>query len=232
MIDSYITYFQREPIASLPVFLNLVPLFLIFQRKAFVENTFLILTIYLVFKLCIDFTMFDFASNKKSTILLYNINIPIRYALMAWLYFLKIESITTRRTILLTIPLFIIFSIWEIDKENPFISNVNTHKLVFFSSTIESLLVILWILLYFQEAIRNLKIPNLLTYPFFWVCFGLLLYYSSLLFIAPVMHYDAKWDDYINIGLLFYLPYIFESICLILISVGVYHYRLEIDAKH
>ncbi|WP_215237391.1 hypothetical protein [Dyadobacter helix] len=92
--------------------------------------------------------------------------------------------------------------------------------------------MIFWILVYFRELILSLKINNLLAYPFFWVCSGLLLYYSSFVFIAPIFHYTFRWDNFVDIGFMEYIPNIFEIISMLFIAIGVYYHSINNYAKH
>lgn len=231
MLESYFSYIIRQPVISAPVFLNLLPILLIWRKRAYNEKLLLILFVYLILKLGVDLVMFDLASHRKNNVIYYNVSIPVRYVLTSWMYYYEFDSKSQRRWLLASWPLFIGFSIWDTIHTNPSISDVHNHNVVLYSATIESLLMLFWILLYFYNTIRALKIPNLLTYPFFWICSGLLLFYSSLLFIAPVMHYAAKWDQWMDIGTLDYLPYVFESVSLILFSVGIAQYRNNSYAK-
>ncbi|WP_439558835.1 hypothetical protein [Dyadobacter sp.] len=221
MLEIYISYFKRQPLASIPVFLTLLPILLIWQRKAYRDNTFLILGIYLIVKFMIDFLMFDWASHKRNTVMLYNFNVPIRYFLSSLLFYKEMETRRFKQWVLLSIPLFTAFSVWDTLRTNPWLSDMHNHRMVLYSTTVESLLMLFWVLLYFYKTIRALKIPNLLIYPFFWVCSGLLIYYSSFLFIAPVLHYSSKWEEWLEIGFFTYVPYMFESVSIILFSIGI-----------
>lgn len=227
MLESYFSYAWRQPLPTLPVFLTLVPIFLIFYKQGYREKTILVLLIYLIVKFLIDFIMFDWAAQKKNTVVLYNINVPVRYLLISWMYYFQMQLRPYRLAVLLTMPLFLAFSIWDMFHTNPAGHSLYNHKMVLYSTTVESLLMIFWVLLYFYDTIRTLKIPNLLTYPFFWICSGLLIYYSSFLFIAPVLHYSSKWKDWLDIGFLPYMPYIFESVSIVLFSIGIYQYSPE-----
>ena len=224
MFEIYISYFKRQPLASIPVFLTILPIYFICSRRAYKKKEFLILLIYLLIKLTVDFVMFDWASRKVNSVILYNLIVPIRYLLISWIYYLKLETRSSKISVLWSIPFFIIFSIWDIIHTNPQLGDMHNHGMVLYSTTVESLLILFWILLYFYQLIRSLKIPNLLTYPFFWICSGLLLYYSSFLFIAPVLHYSSKWEHWLEIGFLYEVPYIFETVSLILFSIGVYQF--------
>ena len=231
MVEIYISYIIRQPVVSAPVFLTLLPIFLIWRRKAYHDQVFLVLFGYLILKFGIDFAMFDWASQKKNTVLLYNLNIPLRYVLTSWMFYYKLDFKVQRTWLIISWPAFVIFSLWDIVRTNPSMWDLHNHNMVLYSTTIESLLMLFWILIYFYNTIRTLRIPNLLTYPFFWICSGLLIYYSSFLFIAPVLHYASKWEQYMDIGFLYYVPYIFESVSLILFSIGISQFPNRSYAK-
>nr|WP_295929985.1 hypothetical protein [uncultured Dyadobacter sp.] len=231
MLEIYFSYIKRQPVVSAPVFLTLLPIFLIWRKKAYHDQVFLVLLIYLILKFGVDFVMFDWASRKKNTVLLYNLSIPVRYVLTSWMYYYKLDFKIQKIWLIISLPVFVGFSVWDIIQTNPTMWDLHNHSMVLYSTTVESLLMLFWILLYFYNTIRTLKIPNLLNYPFFWICSGLLLYYSSFLFIAPVLHYASKWEQWMEIGFLYYIPYVFESVSIILFSIGISQYSDRSYAK-
>lgn len=231
MLEIYFSYIKRQPVVSAPVFLTLLPVFLIWRKKAYQDQVFLVLLVYLILKFGVDFVMFDWASRKKNTVLLYNLSIPVRYVLTSWMYYYKLDFKIQKIWLIISLPVFVVFSIWDIIQTNPSMWDLHNHSMVLYSTTVESLLMLFWILLYFYNTIRTLKIPNLLNYPFFWICSGLLLYYSSFLFIAPVLHYASKWEQWMEIGFLYYIPYVFESVSIILFSIGISQYSDRSYAK-
>lgn len=231
MLEIYFSYIKRQPVVSAPVFLTLLPIFLIWRKKAYHDQVFLVLLIYLILKFGVDFVMFDWASRKKNTVLLYNLSIPVRYVLTSWMYYYKLDFKIQKIWLIISLPVFVGFSVWDIIQTNPSMWDLHNHNMVLYSTTVESLLMLFWIMLYFYNTIRTLKIPNLLNYPFFWICSGLLLYYSSFLFIAPVLHYASKWEQWMEIGFLYYIPYVFESVSIILFSIGISQYSDRSYAK-
>jgi hypothetical protein len=231
MPEIYISYFTRQPLASIPVFLTALPIALVLYKRAFLDKAFLIFLIYLIAKFLIDLTMFEWASRHKNTMILYNLNVPVRYALSAWIFAEKMEIRKQQFWIYFSIPAFVLFAAWDLHRVNPSMTDLHNHKMVLFSTTVESLLMLFWILLYFYNTIRALKIPNLLNYPFFWMCSGLLIYYSSFLFIAPVLHYATQWDQWLEIGFLSYVPYLFEIVSILLFSIGIFQFPQRAHAK-
>jgi len=231
MIEIYISYFSNQPIVCLAVFITLVPLVLIVCRRAYVDPTFLLLFIYLFIKFGVDLLMLHYASQRKNNIIYYNIGIPIFYSVLSVMFYKKLTFNNFRKWIPLTIIAFVIFSLWDILNSNPDLTRLHDHRAVFFSKTLECLLMITWILLYFYEIIKTLKIPNLLTFPFFWICSGLLLNYSSAIFISPVLYYTDTWIDRLDIGFLYDVPLIFEIICSISFCIGIWVFSAKYYAQ-
>ena len=221
MGDIYLSYFHKQPIVCFSIIITLIPLILIIYKSAYIDSAFLLLLIYLIIKLVIDNLMLYYAAIKVNTVFYFNINVLVRYIFLSGMFFCKLETSLYRKSVLYSMGIFTVFCICDLLYINPDLKNLHNHKALLYSTTLECLLMIFWILLYFYETIRSLKISNLLLFPFFWVCSGLLLYYSSFVFIAPVLHNAFKWNHRLDIGFLLYVPYIFEIVSMILFSIGI-----------
>lgn len=231
MFEGYLSYCQRQPIASISVFITIIPIVLICYIRAYADRTFLLLFVYLLFKLCIDLIMFHYATVRINNIVYYNISVPIRYGFLSSLFYYQINNEKYKTGILVSIVLLSAFFIWDFLHINPELSDLHNHRMVLYATTLECLLILLWILLYFYETVQALKIPDLPAFPFFWICSGLLLYYSSYLFIAPFLSHIEQWNSDLDIGFLYYIPYIFESISMILFSVGTWKFSVRYYAR-
>lgn len=222
MLERYLFYVQYDKLSSFAVIITLLPLTLIVCKKAYIDPSIRLLLFYLICKLIIDLWMFHCAANRMNNMLLVNITVIFRYVFLSGMFYYKFERQSIKKFIVPVIVVFTFFTIGDIWYCNPDIYNLHDHRVVLYSMTVESLLMIFWTLLYFYELIRSLKIPSLLTFPFFWVCSGILLNYSSLIFIAPALHYALKWDQWLDVGFLDQIPYIFEIVIAILFSVGIW----------
>jgi hypothetical protein len=225
MLDKYLLFLYNQPLACLAVFITFLPIVLFLIKKAYSEKALRLLFIYLIIKLLIDISMFHLASNTVNNLMLYNINIPLRYLLLSGMFYYYFESKRAKKWILTSSTLFLIIVCWDILQANPSLTDMRNHSLVYYSDTLESLLMILWILLYFYEMLYSLKAANLLTFTFFWVSSGLLLFYSSLVFITPVLHYANQWENRLQLGFLEKMPYLFETISMICISIGIWFFK-------
>jgi hypothetical protein len=231
MLEKYLSYFQYDLLSGSSVVVTILPLILIIYRRAYVDPSFKLLLFFLITKLAVDLLMFHFATQRTNNLFLFNIFIIIRFALFSGMFYYKFESARVRGFIFPVTLIFSIITILDIWYCNDNLMNLHLHRIVKYSLTIESLLMIFLTLLYFYEVIKSLKIPNLLSFPFFWVCSGLLLYYSSLIFIAPALHYSAQWVKLMDIGLLERIPDLFEIISVLLFSTGIWFFSARYYAR-
>ncbi len=221
MLEKYISYFPYDRLASFSIILTLLPLILIAKRRAYIDPSLRLLMGFLLFKFIMDLFMFHYAAFRINNLVFANALVVARYCLLSSMFYFKFESRSFKRYIFPSVLLFIAFTLWDIFHTNPSIIDLHQHRVVMYAMTVEALLMIFWTLLYFFEVIRSLKIPSLLTFPFFWICSGLLLYYSTLIFIAPTFYYFFRWNKLLDIGFLDRIPYIFEIVSVILFSIGI-----------
>lgn len=224
MIEAYVSFFQKQPIICIPVFITIIPILLSWYRKSYLDRAFLFLLIYLITKFAIDLAMFHFASFTRSNVVFYNASVPIYNAFLSAIFYYKFETTRYKRWVIWSLVLFTIFAAWDMVHSNRGVPDLNDQRVALYSGTIQSLLILFWVLLYLYETIQLLRIPNLLTFPFFWVCSGFLLYYSSLVFIASTLHYVVNWGNNLELGVVYFIPYIFETICTIFISIGIWNF--------
>ncbi len=223
-MNNYTQFFLRQPLSSLSVFITLLPIAIIWYRRAYSNKALRVLFYYLIVKLAIDMVMLHYAAYNLNNLLFYNINIPIRYILLSSMLYHYFDSKRYKQLLLFSAIFFVLFSIWDIVSANKDLTDTYNHTIIRYSATIESVLMIFWLLAFYYEAIQSLKIDNLLAFPFFWICGGLLLFYSSFVFIAPLMHYNARRIGPLDLGFLLYVPYLFEIISIVLIAVGIMYY--------
>jgi hypothetical protein len=231
MLEIYTAYGLRNPILCIAVFITIVPIIFLIRKRAYSDPSFRLLFFYLSFKLMIDLLMFRSACLQENNLILYNLSIPVFYIMLSGMFYYKLNSEKYKTVLIACMVGFSAFTLWDVMNSNPEISDFHNHRAVLFAKTVEGVLIIAIILLYFYEIIKSLQIPNLLSFPFFWICSGLLLYYSSFIFIAPVLHYVATWNNPIDLGITQIIPTIFEIICALFFSIGINHYSANRHAK-
>ncbi|WP_373511548.1 hypothetical protein, partial [Persicitalea sp.] len=169
------------------------------------------------------------AAHRANNILLLNRFVPFRFILFSGLFYYNFRSLAIKRVMFYTLIAFIPFALLDIYASNRNLSDLHNHLVGRYSQVVESALIILWVLLYFYEIIDTLKVSNILTYPFFWVCAGLLIFYSGNIFYFPFWYYTNKWENNLRLGWIEDIPYIVELISLFLFSVGIWQNRSHHD---
>jgi hypothetical protein len=220
-MNSYLDFFYRHPLSSLAVFITLLPLGLALQRKASIDQPIRVLVAYLIIKLVIDLAMLHYVVLSRNNLIFYNLSIPIRYVLLSTVLFYYFQSKLLRTFLLASIPLFVLFSVWDMLSTNPDLSDTYNHQLVRYAATVESILMIVWLLAFFYQVTQPARKTDLPALPSFWISSGLLVYFSTYIFIAPLLHYVAQRESTVDLGVLYTAPYFFEIISMVLISLGI-----------
>ena len=226
---AFFTYIERYPLASSTVLFILVPLGMAGLRYPQLNGAFRLLFVFLLLDLAVGLWMMYLAAQRTNNILLLNLFVPFRYALFSGMFYYNFRSATVRRIIFYSIIAFGPFALLDIYASNRNLSDLHNHLVGRYSQVVESLLLILWVLLYFYEIIKSLEVSNILAYPFFWVCAGLLIFYSGNIFYFPFWYYTNTWGNNLQVGFVDDIPFIVELISLSLFSIGIWLTRSHHD---
>lgn len=224
---AYLRFIQNYTLASFAVFFIALPLFLSIFRYAHLNKAFRLLFIFLCLDLFVGLWMFHLAAHRINNIVILNIFVPFRYILYSGMFYHNIKSEKYKRIILPTLIVFGPFAILDIYASNNDLTDMHNHLVGKYSQVVESALIILWVLLYFYELIKSLDIANIISYPFFWICAGLLIFYSGNIFYFPFWHYMNKWENDLQLGFMEEIPYVVEIISLFMFSIGIWLTRSQ-----
>lgn len=189
------------------------------RRRLAVSYRFLL--VYLIGKFFIDVVMLYYASSGENNIWLYNSLLPLRYILLSQVFAHFFESKKIRRWINFSIPFFLVFSLFDVYFSNISSSSMDDHLSVRYGGIVECLLMLLWILLYFYELFKSLRIANLLKSPPFLIAVAWLLFYASLVFFSPLFYYTHRVGSTLRLGFLEYIPDFMDVVVVVIISVAV-----------
>lgn len=224
---AYFTYFERYPLASFAVLFILLPLSLAVYRYAWLDRSFRLLFYFLCLDLAIGLGMVHLAAHRTNNLLLLNAFVPLRYLLFSGMFYYKFRSTRCRKWILYSMLAFVPFALLDVIASNPALGDLHNHRVGRYSQVVESLLIILWALLYFYEITQTLKVKNIISYPFFWVCAGLLIFYSGNIFYFPFWYYMYVWEDDLKLGFVEEVPNLVEIVSLLLFSIGIWQTRKD-----
>lgn len=226
---AYLSFFERHTLASLAVFLTVVPVLIGLTRLSYFDRAFQLFLAFLLLNLVVGFWMLHLAVHRTNNILIVNLFVPVRYTLLSGMFYFYFQSFRYRRAIVMTLLAFIPFVFLDIYLSNNDLMDLHNHRAGKFSQVVESMLMILWVLLYFLEIIKSLAVANIVAFPFFWVCAGLLIFYSGNVFFFPFWYYMNQWENDLQLGIIEQIPYVIEIISLFLFSVGVWLKQSKYD---
>ena len=224
-MTAFFSYVERYPLASFNVFFILLPLCLSVYRYSSLDTAFRLLLAFLAVDFVVGVWMIYLAAHRTNNILLVNLLVPVRYALFSGMFYFRFVSGRYRRAVLYTIIGFLPFAMLDLYAGNLNLADLHNHRVGKYAQVVESALLITWALLYFREMVNALKIDNIISYPFFWVCAGLLIFYSGNIFFFPFWHYMYKWENDLRLGFIEKIPLIIELITLFLFSIGIWQTR-------
>jgi hypothetical protein len=226
---AYLRYLERYPLSSLAVFIIAIPLALCMYRYRYLDKAFRLLFIFLILDFVVGLMMFHLAAYRTNNVWLLNGYVLFRYSLTSGMFYFYYQSVRLKQAVLASIVAFVCISLLDIYLSNENLTDWHNHLSGKYSQVIESILIIFWVLAYFYELIKHLNIQNIVGYPFFWVCAGVLIFYSTNVFYAPFMYYINRWENDLKLGFMEKIPYMFEIVSLILFSVGIWLTRSHYD---
>jgi len=213
-----ILVFLRYYPLYLGVFIVLVPIGIMTYKWKRLDASFRLLFLYLVCRFLADMVMLYYAATGRNNLWLHNLMVPLRYLLLSGVFYYFLESPKIRYWIRVSIPFFLIFAIGDIYFSNHTAGRTDEYLYVRYSGVVECLLMLLWILLYFYEIFRLLKLKS----ARFLVAVAWLLYYASLVFLTPLFYYIYRSQGLIiQLGLLENIPDFMEILAVLITTVAV-----------
>jgi len=125
------------------------------------------------------YLMFHMTNN----LYLYNILIPVQYALYALVFYTGLVGGKEIRLILLSIPLYLVVTLLIILHLQTF-SEFNSY-----TRLMKDVLIACWALLYYREVFTGLRVIRLHKEPMFWISTGLFFYSLGSFFSDGFMDY-------------------------------------------
>lgn len=207
-----LTTYWIESIATLAT----VPAIISFvYRRAYSITALRYFFAYLIIKLFVELVMFYMASKVMNNLFLGNILTIAGFFLFARMFLEMYESKARMLAVQVCEFVFIVVLSYDLVRDG-------MNYTFRYTGMFECIFIMLFCLMYFHELIRHPKIPDLLVYPFFWVCSGLLIYFACCTFISPLAFYLDRWPMNREMHVFVLIPYILETSYLGLISLGIW----------
>ena len=109
---------------------------------------------------------------------------PVEYSLLALFYYSLIKNSTTKKLVLLSVPLVLAFSIFYYSAgSGQFFAGDFTDFCV------SAFFICIWVVVFFLELLRSEENLDLTSYPAFWINAANLLFYGGCLLVMGVYFY-------------------------------------------
>ncbi len=120
-------------------------------------------------------------SFKLNNLFIYHVLVPVQYAIYSLIYYLRIDSGSIKKIILLSVFLVAAAALVLALTIQP-LHSYNSYVIV-----LSNFLIVMWILLYYRQLFIQLKIIKLEREPLFWISTGLLFYAFGSFFVEGLM---------------------------------------------
>jgi len=134
----------------------------------------------------------------------------IEFILIAYIYKLKLDKLIPLSVFMAIVVGFVVFSLF-----NTFVIQ-GLHANNSYQRTLESVLVVVFVSLYFYKTAKELKVQRIEREPLFWFSAGALLYFSGALFIFIFSNYLLLYSR--SLGITFWTAHTFFLLLLYLFS--------------
>lgn len=177
---------------------------------------------FLFYKLTCDLWMFHLAALHENNIYLINLTAVAEIIFFGLFYTSTLLSYFAKTIIRISTACWLAFFFWELLMKNQELRDLHNHTYLSQAATAECVLILLWVLLFFYETIRDMRIPNLLESSAFWISTGLLFYFAAKVCVSPFMADIWRWNhDIIPYKKISRLPYYLEPFMILAISNGI-----------
>jgi hypothetical protein len=151
----------------------------------------------------------------KNNLFVFHIHTPIEYCVVSLLYVSSLENRKIKNVILISIPVFVVLCIFLSLFIQPVTDN-NAAMII-----VESMLTIIWSLLFIRETIMLQKQNTLLRFPMFWISVGLMFYFVGAQVFDGLLNY-LMFESMELARRVYRLMYVFRFALMILLIVGAY----------
>lgn len=149
----------------------------------------------------------------NNNLFIFHIYTPLEYLLLGLLYAYSMENMVIRRIILISIPLFMTVSVWLTAFVQPLSVN-NSYSVI-----IESILIMLWTLVFIRETIMLQRESRLQRFPMFWISIGFLFYFVGGMFVEGLLNYMLNYSMELA-RQTYKMSFIFKYLLFVLLMVG------------
>lgn len=139
----------------------------------YLDKTLKVVLLFLAVCLCIEFVFIYYAARGWTNYFLINVVSLIETVFFSIIYWMEIANSRSRIAILSLLGAYLVL----------FFYSFQWLHIAEFLLGVERLILIVFVILHLQFVLDTMRVPNLLTYPMFWVSAGTIVYATGTLFI-------------------------------------------------
>ncbi len=175
---------------NIPIFLFAI--FAIFKyKKSIYEHKYVM--IFFVNSLLFDVVQKVMWIYKMNNLYVLNIYSITEFFILWKLYQHNLNKFIGNKIFYIVLGIFYLFCILNMAFYQGLFSDYNSNTV-----TLESLIFIVFAQIYFYKILTELNVENLFTEPMFWINIGVLIYFSSDIFIFIFSNYLMKYSQSLN----------------------------------
>jgi hypothetical protein len=144
-----------------------------------------------------------------------NMYVVLEMVILTFIYRDNLKDILSHKVIETTLLVFSIFAVWNMYNIQGF------YEINSYSRTLESVLMIIFSLMYFYKIMQKLESDNLVKEPMFWLNAGVLLYFSANVFIFVFSSFVSKYSKDLNV-IIWAIHAVFYAIFFIMLSTALW----------
>jgi hypothetical protein len=138
------------------------------------------------------------ASERMNNLLLFNVDLLVRFTLLLAMFYHTFQYPHEKRVVLIVLVGFWLLFGVDFFLSNPNLGDWHNHRINKYSFSVESVLILAFVLRFFLYLVRELPVASLTEYPMFWICCGLLIAHAGTVFLTPFLHYFNVWHNPYN----------------------------------
>lgn len=225
-----INYIIKYPIIGINVFITLLPIILMsFRRESKIPLR--IFFYFLVSKFVFDLIGMYLASNGMNSLLVCNIWVLTSFIFISLIFYHIFINDRVKGFILCCIALYLLFFLFDITHFNLNLADLRNHRYTAFAPVIRSVLILIFCMTFYWELIQELYIDDITKSLIFWMVCGLFIYHSVCLFTESINYIHFTWNSDKSLMVVAYMPYIFESVIMIMFSIGIFYTKNNLKIK-
>lgn len=204
----------KYPIEFSTTWISIVPLIAFAYRRDFKGETLRYVLVFVIINITFQWWMLYKCSIRENNLFLWNAYIVIRYLFVASIFHAIFLHPLHRKALMVLLCLFLIIAAldWV---------NVGYERSFKYAQLAECVFGGSFCLMFYKELLIYMPVLYLLKMRMFYICSGLLLFYSGNLFLSPLSFYLNVAPYNTEMAVFIALPYLLESMLFLIISVGI-----------